>query len=360
LWLPDYLRSRSRARREARGRTGLVDVMLAVVDHYEPRHRCVDEERAQRRVDAWHQGYPGLASRFVDSDGRHPQHTFFYPIEQYREDWLDQLTDLVTRGFGEVEIHLHHDADTAERLTRDLEGFVRLLRDRHGLLSTDPDGRVRYSFIHGNWALSNALPGGRWCGVDDELRVLDATGCYADFTNPSAPSPAQTRTVNQIYYARVSQPGPRAHEFGRRAAVGRAATADELLIVQGPLALNWRDAKYAVLPRLEAADLHAGLAPTADRFADWVTCGICVAGKPDWVFVKIHTHGAPERNAAMLLGDETAAFHAALRDSYNDGRRFRLHYVTAREMVNIVHAAEDGKSGNPNDFRDYRYRRSPV
>ena len=34
----------------------------------------------------------------------------------------------------------------------------------------------------------------------------------------------------------------------------------------------------------------------------------------------------------------------------------RLHYVTAREMVNILHAAEDGHSGDPGKFRDYRYR----
>jgi hypothetical protein len=34
----------------------------------------------------------------------------------------------------------------------------------------------------------------------------------------------------------------------------------------------------------------------------------------------------------------------------------RLHYVTAREMVNIIHAAEDGRDGNPGAYRDYRYK----
>ena len=32
---------------------------------------------------------------------------------------------------------------------------------------------------------------------------------------------------------------------------------------------------------------------------------------------------------------------------------FRLHYVTAREAYNIAKAAEQGHSGDPNDFRDY-------
>ena len=42
-----------------------------------------------------------------------------------------------------------------------------------------------------------------------------------------------------------------------------------------------------------------------------------------------------------------------LEAKYNDGEKYRLHYVTAREAFNIVRAAEDGKSGNPGDFRDY-------
>jgi hypothetical protein len=33
--------------------------------------------------------------------------------------------------------------------------------------------------------------------------------------------------------------------------------------------------------------------------------------------------------------------------------RYRLHYVTAREMANIVRAAEEGKAGNAGDYRDF-------
>ncbi len=32
---------------------------------------------------------------------------------------------------------------------------------------------------------------------------------------------------------------------------------------------------------------------------------------------------------------------------------FRLHYVTAREAYNIARAAEAGRSGDPNDYRDF-------
>ena len=40
---------------------------------------------------------------------------------------------------------------------------------------------------------------------------------------------------------------------------------------------------------------------------------------------------------------------------FNDGKTFRLHFVTAREMANIAFAAIDGRSGNAGHFRDFRY-----
>ena len=37
-------------------------------------------------------------------------------------------------------------------------------------------------------------------------------------------------------------------------------------------------------------------------------------------------------------------------------RKETLHFVTAREMANIIFAACDGKDGNPGDYRDYRFK----
>jgi hypothetical protein len=353
IWLPGYVQSVARARRERRQYQGVIDILYAVADHYEPLHGHGSAETGLRRVQAWLDRLPLMAAPFRDADGRHPQHTFFYPIEQYRPDLLDLLASLCRKGFGEVEVHLHHDGETADRLRATLEEFARTLRGRHSLLARDGSGRVRYGFVHGNWALDNSRPDGRWCGVDGELAVLRDTGCYADFTLPAAPSPAQTRTVNQLYYSVGAPKGPKAHDVGVRAAVGRPASAADLLLVQGPLSATWRHARWGVIPHLENGSLHAGHPPTPGRFADWLSCGICVAGRPEWVFVKAYTHGAPEANAEMLLGPQMAAFHRDLLAAFNDGRRFRLHYVTAREMVNILHAAEDGRTGNPGRYRDY-------
>ncbi len=41
------------------------------------------------------------------------------------------------------------------------------------------------------------------------------------------------------------------------------------------------------------------------------------------------------------------------RRAYNDGQRHVLHYVTSREMYNIIKAAEAGKCGDPNAWRDF-------
>ncbi len=104
---------------------------------------------------------------FTDSDGRPPRHTFFYPIEEYDPDHLDQLATLARAGFGEVEIHLHHDGDTPESLHRTLAQAVENLAGRHGLLGRHREtGRPGYAFVHGNWALNNARPDGCWCGVN--------------------------------------------------------------------------------------------------------------------------------------------------------------------------------------------------
>src|SRR5207248_318014 len=121
-----------------------------------------------------------------------PRHSFFYPVETYHRNHIDALTELCRAGYGEVEVHLHHDNDTADNLRRTLlEARDTLARD-HGQLARDRrTGAVRYGFIHGNWALDNSHPGGCWCGVNNELDVLRQTGCYADFTMPSAPDRAQ-------------------------------------------------------------------------------------------------------------------------------------------------------------------------
>lgn len=355
-WLVPYLQ-REGARRKQAAHPGPRHLFLAVCDHFEPMHDT-DAAGAARRLETWLRDWPRLCADFRDAEGQMPRHSFFFPIEQYQPAHLEALEALVRETGAEVEIHLHHHHDTPENLRATLHQGLEDL-GRHGFLSRDPaSGRPVYVFIHGNWALDNASPGGANCGVPGELRILRETGCIADMTMPSAPHFTQSRMVNSLYYARATE-APRNTDRGvpaGPATAGLRLREGELLIIQGPLGLNWRRRKRGIMPRIENADLTGNNPPTADRLQLWQELGIGAVGRPDWVFVKLHTHGAVERNSDMLLGEPNRRFHTLLRELPPE--EWQVHYVSAREMVNLVHAAEDGiteiRAG-----RDYIYPRPP-
>ena len=337
-----------------------VHIMFAFVDHFEPRWGRASPSVEDARVDRWCKEYPVLADQHQDADGCHPKHTFFFPQEEYEQRHLAKLSSLCSAGYGEIEIHLHHDNDTARGLSSKLVSFLETLDREHRAVARDPKTNAfRFSFIHGNWALDNSRADGRWCGVDNELAVLGQLGCYADFTLPSAPSDTQTRKINSIYYATGRDGRRKSHNTGTDVEAGKPGKGD-LMIIQGPLALNWKYRKYSILPRIENSDIRKNSPPTHERVDLWVKAGIGVKKKPNWRFVKIHTHGTQEGDIDTLLGEPVDAMFSYLESKYNDGRKYILHYVSAREMYNIVVAAEAGETGDPNEYRDYRIPRPPM
>ncbi|HMF14293.1 MAG TPA: hypothetical protein VKE94_18380 [Gemmataceae bacterium] len=352
LWFPSYLSQVGRRRAPRKGQP--VHLLLCIADHFEPERGGALAELAEARVRAWENEYPRLFGAFQDSDGRPPRHTFFYPMEKYRRSHLDALARLCRAGFGEVEIHLHHDGDTSDRLRRTLTDAKQVLVDNHGLLARHRvTGQPAYGFVHGDWALDNSRPDGRCCGVPDELTILHETGCYCDFTMPSAPDdPTQTRQINSIYYA-TGRPGQsKGHDRGIRVGSGQPPEK-ALMLVQGPLLLNWRRRKYGLLPRVENGCLQGNQPPSAERIDLWLKARVQVATRPDWFFVKLHTHGAPEHNRRVLLGEPTVQFHSELARRARTDANFQYHYVTAREMYNLAKAAEAGWQGNVADARDF-------
>ena len=472
-WLWGYVRSVLRRPRKVEGTKHL---LVCVADHHEPFGYGTSRTETLDRVREWTRRYAAVFDSFRDADGCPPRQTLFYPAEQYDPECLDILADLCRRGYGEIEIHLHHDNDTAQGTTEKLVRFRDALNARHGLLGCDSTGAVRYGFVHGNWALCNARRDGCHCGVNEELSVLAATGCYADFTYPSAPDSTQPRMVNAIYRAvdsphgrgqdrgelvttpefrgsrKESQKGtkcregisprrhggteqkregeacgnavaadgshipasvclggnPEGHRWSgdllgdtceAQGPVGRASRRDQslkssnlqsslnpqlspsgdvvpnggsrpafspqpsrLMLIQGPLALDWRR-KKGIIPRLETAanEQHSLAIGATMRLA--ARQHIHVRGRPEWVFLKLHTHGAlPANTFAMFrYGKPERQNHLrCLSKEYNDGREWILHYVTAREMYNIARAAEDGLAGNPADHRDYEVKPPAV
>ena len=324
-------------------------LLFAFCDHHEPLWNGVDDAQGRARMKTWADGYPALARNFRDADGLPPRHTFFFPGEQYRPEFLEPLAKLAGAGLGEVELHLHHEGDTRESLRPQLEQSLRLFAE-HGHLARDPDGRLRYAFIHGDWALANGRHDGRACGVDDEIPLLFETGCYADFTFPSAPDESQPNIVNRIYWPVGDLSRARAYEQGEPARVGHMRE-DRILMIEGPLALHLRATRVPL--RIENACITSNDPATPSRVRRWAVENIHVAGRPEWVFVKAHMHGARPQNFSAYFNSSAQQLHSHLAKRYKDGSAWRLHYVTAREAYNIVKAAEAGMAGDPDHHRDF-------
>jgi hypothetical protein len=354
IWLPGYLR-REVDRRSWPRVEGTRHLIFCFVDHYEPHVGQVDDATARRRLDRWLDEYPRIADRHADCTGRPPGHSFFYPYDELEPGELRDLAKLCASGYGELEIHLHHRDDTSETLRAKLRAAIRHWREVGALGCWPGTGLPAFGFIHGNWALDNSrLEAGRnFCGVNNEIAVLAEEGCYADFTFPALGHMAQPRQSNSIFYVEDDPHQPKSHDRGVPVRVGGQASGD-LMIVQGPLSIRRRRGR--LLPRPEDGDVTGINPATPERVDAWVRADIHLPGRPEWVFVKVHTHGAADGNLAGLLYGGLEALFTDLEQRYNDGRRWRLHYVNAREMYNVIKAAEAGAGGDPSDHRDFVIR----
>jgi len=334
IWFYGYLRQSLRPPLSSNNKKRHVYFCLA--DHFEPYYGGADRDRARSLVERWVTEYRRMAPKHFDSNGRQPQHSYFYPVEEYDEWVLDQLAQICHEGLGDVDIHLHHDNDNAENLAHTLDEFKTLLHERHGLLRKNEQGVIVYGFIHGNWALDNSRPDGRWCGVDNEIDVLLDTGCVYDMTMPSAPSDTQTRIINSIYFAREDGRA-KSHDTGRPARVGEWADERELLMIQGPLSLNWKNRKFGLLPRVENGELSADLPPDRSRIRRWIRCGITIRGAEDHVFIKLYTHGLQRENLEMFFDQRGFdRLYSGLEREFRDSDDYDLHYLSAWEMYQRI------------------------
>jgi hypothetical protein len=333
LWLPGYIRSR--LKRWASPPPSRV--WVAIADHWEPYWLKPGEETAKERVAAWAQYWPAIAARHSDAAGRPPQYTFYYPQEEYRPAFLDTLAGLVRQGIGDVDIHIHHDGEGERNFVDRMSGFIEVLSNRHGLLRQS-GGRTVFGFIHGTWALDNSWPGGKFCGLNNEITLLRDLGCYADFTMPSGNSPTQSRIVNTIYWVTDDPLRPRSFDRGVPVRQGEAGTGD-LLMIPGPLGVRWGE---RFKPRLETGEVAHQDWPTEYRIRRWFDLAPRIGNN---IFIKLYSHGAQERNyqALLLNGCLDRLFELLSRQCRTYGHE--LHYVTTWEMRQAVDAAIGAPEG---------------
>jgi hypothetical protein len=338
-------------------------VIIAVADHFEPAilpgqgSRPAPRDVQEQRLERWCREYPLAVDRWRDSDGQPFKHTYFYPAEQYDDDLIARLSEHCRAGWGELEVQLHHGVDEPDSAsnTRSVLCDFRDALARHRCLARwDGSGAMRYAFVHGNWALANSA-GGRFCGVDSEMQILSDTGCYADMTLPSAPDPTQVSKINAIYECGLPLTRRAPHRRGRDLHVGRPPRVFPIL-VQGPLMLSRRKGHWG-LPRpvIENGEISSRNPPDLRRLRLWRQARVGVHGRPDWLFVKLHCHGMDPRDESAMLGPGLQGFLEAVVELARN-TPLRLHFVTAREMVNMILAACDGRDGDPDQYRGYRLR----
>ena len=334
IWGPSYIRQRLRQITQ-RSTPPLKRIWVTIADHFEPRWRQADLSTAQSRVALWRSGWPAIAKRCrPDSIGNGPRYTFFFPEEEYHPTLMEPLAEMVREGIADVEVHLHHDGEGRQNFVDRISSFCNALDWEHGLLRKR-DGKLTFGFIHGNWALDNSNPDGRWCGLNDEIRILRDLGCYADFTMPSGDSPTQARLVNSIYFCNGDPARRKSYDEGIPVTPGGGAEGD-LLIVSGPLGMRWRD---RWLPRLETGELRFGNVATSYRVRRWVELAPRIGADS---FIKLFTHGAQDRNSSALLnGVLESAFNLLVEEA---GRRgCSIHFVTAWQMYRAIDAIRQGR-----------------
>lgn len=359
-WLPAYAWQRCVRRPPD---LAPVHLVIGVADHFEPMNRpegsseAINLREQDRRLNRWCREYPASVCSWRDDEGQPLRHTYFYPAEEYNPSLLDRLAEHCHSGWGEIEIHLHHGVnspDTKENTIKALVEFRDALAARGCLSQENGAGSPRYAFVHGNWALANS-DHGRYCGVDEEMQILADTGCYADFTLP-APSSAQIRKINALYECALPLDQRAPHRRGSDLQSGHAPTTFPL-IIQGPLMINFGRRKQGwPYPAIENGELSQVNLPSMRRLQLWRQAAIQVQGRPDWFFIKLYCHGLVSRDEPAMFGASIQNFLRELIEGAGNRTEYRVHFVTMRQMANIILAACDGCEGNPGEYRDHRFR----
>jgi hypothetical protein len=339
-WLPGYVQNRST---NETARTKPVHLFFMYADHFEPGYRL---DRMRR----WELEYPKLAARHHDSTGRKVQHSWFYPGEWPIDENMRSLQRLVAGGNGEVELHYHHGNDTQESTAKKFTAAVKYFQEFNFL--TGVDGKTHFAFIHGNWSLDNSNAPDS-CGANREISLLRGLGCFADYTFPSIFHNSQPHLVNTIFQA-VDDDLPKSYDHGTPLQTGRPVDENALVLVEGPLVLFPTLSPRKLFVGIEDGNVHLADPINERRVDRWVSANVHVSGQPDWVFIKIHGHGASsDEDMEETLGGGLDRGLSYLERRYNDGVNYVLHYVTAREVYNLVRAAAANKTGDPLQYMDW-------
>lgn len=348
-WLP----AMRRKQRPIENPLGTRHVMIAICNRFARSQETARDERPAL-LENWRRDLSRLANECHDAHGIVPRHTFFLPAEEAGAAWISELGDLCKTTGNEIELMAPRPIQSAERLREMIEKGKDGLA-RRGWLTCDRAGAIRYGYIQGAKAPGAAQP------ISHHV-ILRETGCYASFLPPELVDAVPPEFDNSLCYAHDRDPKNRPGGLRRVRAERepRVEASDGLLLVPPPFARDWSRKKFGLLPHLEISELSAAKPPSRERLRLWLDCRITVEARPNWMFITLHTNGLDPENSRMLLGEPMRKFYRTLARVAVDDESLRFHCVTGREFVNILHAAEAGHSGNPLQFKDFRYQPPPA
>ena len=110
------------------------------------------------------------------------------------------------------------------------------------------------------------------------------------------------------------------------------------------------------MPRLDDGALAQNYPLNLARFNRWRSARISVAGRPDWIFVKLYSHGFFDWDQDAMIGGHMRRFMTEVLELSEKTQEFSVYFASAREAFNMVMAAVDGHSGSPGQYRDYKLR----
>jgi hypothetical protein len=344
-WLARTTPARARAAFTPGG--GPRHLLFALCDHYEPHWKNTDVGVGTERVRTWLHGYPALVGPYRDSDGLPPRHSFFFPGEEYQPAYLDALASLARRGLGEVELHLHHHDDTPDGLRAKIAAYLRLF-DGHGHLTRTGTASSATRSSTATGASPTRAPTDAGAASTESCRCCSTPAVTR--ISPSRRRPIRrSRHRQPDLLARRRSGAPRAQDAGvtraRRRRPARSHPDDRgaarLRAAAGPLAV----------PRIENAALTADDPADAGAVRSWVARASTSRGARVGVRQGAH-HGAPEKQAAALLG---GAGDAARRADHPFQRRQAVA-AALRDRARDVqhrHRGDGRKKRRPGAFRDH-------
>jgi hypothetical protein len=317
-------------------------LIFLMVDHYE--HGIKPDAAERNRI--WCEKFRKISEKYKDDYGNKFRYTWFYPYDHHVDECMRELSDMALGGYGEVEFHWHigeppKNGITPENYFDKLTEAVKWYQSFGAMLTDEENPRSAFAYIAGNWDL-DASKRPKSSGLVNHIDCLKRAGCYADFTYSTIGSYAQPDKVNSIYYVEDDLKEPKSHNSGVDAEAGKIMD-DKFMIFEGPISLGWDGS-------LEYGAVESDPRFKPERTDKWIDANIHVKGRPEWVFVKVYSHGA--QSSKIVLDNDMELMLQSLTKRCKE-RDIKLHFMTTREAYNIVKAAEAGKTGNPEEYRDF-------